>query len=178
MITSFAPPLPEPSPGSRCSRISSMTVWHASASPSVTGAECRLDVPVTKLSTLSDGQIRHVETGTHPRLVEASRPANTYKYANERQNKHHPANEPSITDPFLSSSALARQHQSATPSNGVIERRPPAVLTPPPRPLPPYIIHKLSAFHRPLFAIFHVHFLQFPPLTFISSLSNTSSILC
>lgn len=42
-----------------------------SMSPSVTGAECRLDVPVTKQSVLSDSQIHHIETG-----------ANLYKYAN------------------------------------------------------------------------------------------------
>ncbi|TNN82021.1 hypothetical protein EYF80_007667 [Liparis tanakae] len=45
---------------SRCSRISSLIVL----SPSVMGTESRLDVPVTKLSILSDSQIHHIETGT------------------------------------------------------------------------------------------------------------------
>lgn len=30
------------------------------------GTECRLDVPVTKLSILSDSQIHHIEMGTDP----------------------------------------------------------------------------------------------------------------
>lgn len=67
---------------SRCSRISSLIAACVSMSPSVMGTECRLDVPVTKLSILSDGQIHHIEMGTDPLRAEANRPANTYKYAN------------------------------------------------------------------------------------------------
>lgn len=51
---------------SRCSRISSLVALCVSMSPSVMGTECRLDVPVTKLSILSDSQIHHTEMGTDP----------------------------------------------------------------------------------------------------------------
>lgn len=34
--------------------------------PFVRGEECRLDVPVTKLSALSDSQIHHTEMGPDP----------------------------------------------------------------------------------------------------------------
>lgn len=71
-------------------------------------------------------------------LAEENHPEeNTYKYANERQNKHQPANEPSINDQFLSSSALAQQHQSAPPSEAVMERLP---LNFSPSVPPPYCI--------------------------------------
>lgn len=42
------------------------------------GTQSLLDVPVTKLSILSDSQIYHIAMG-----AEAKRPVNTYKYANE-----------------------------------------------------------------------------------------------
>lgn len=67
MITLLAPhPLWTLLQRSRCSRISSLILWHVSMSPSVMGTECRLDVPVTKLPILSDSQIHHVAMGTDP----------------------------------------------------------------------------------------------------------------
>lgn len=120
----------EPSHRSRCSAISSPVARYVSMRPSVTGRECQLDVLVTKLSILSDGQIRLVEMGTGPCKRKPDVPQiHTNMQINIKINITL-ANEPSITGQFLSSSALARQHQSATPSNGVIEHRPLIPLTP------------------------------------------------
>lgn len=94
-----------------------------------------------------------------PSLAKESSAANAYKYANEWQNKHHPANEPSISDRVPRSLASARQHQSATQIPGVMERHPimlPSALScPPPHSLLliarhlPLFIHSLSKFPFP-----------------------------
>lgn len=123
-------PVLNPLGGSRCSTISSPVARYVSMSPSVTGRECQLDVLVTKLSILSDGQIRLVEMGAGPCKRKPDVPQiHTNMQINIKINITL-ANEPSITGQFLSSSALARQHQSATPSNGVIEHHPLIPLTP------------------------------------------------
>lgn len=59
---------------SRCSRISSVVVQFVSVSPSVMETKCQLDVPVTKLSVFSGGQIHHVKMGTDPRQQKPTTP--------------------------------------------------------------------------------------------------------
>lgn len=93
---------------SRCSRISSVVVRQCvSMSPSVMESECQLDVPVTKLSVLSDSQIHHAWTGTDPRQQKPTVPQiHTNMQINNKINITPQTSHPSMT------SFWTAQHQN------------------------------------------------------------------
>lgn len=85
---------------SRCSGISSLIGEGVSMRPSVRGEECRLDVPVTKLSVLSDSQIHHTEMGPDPdpyKQEPAAPPTHTDMQINDKINIALQTSDPSMT---------------------------------------------------------------------------------
>lgn len=60
--------------------------------------KCQLDVPVTKLSVLSGGQIHHVETGPDPRQQKPTTPQiHTNMQMNDKINITPQTSHPSMT---------------------------------------------------------------------------------
>lgn len=132
-----------------------------SMSPFVMGAERQLDVPVTKLSILSDNQIHHTEMGTDPcKHKPTTLQIHTNMQINYKINITLQTSDPSMT------SFSAAQHWHSNTNQPLRQREWwNAVLSSSCSPSPClYHSHTVSPWLVPI-CHFYAHFLQIYPLT-------------